>query len=352
MVVLLDDDADSHNEGVVMVAAEHCDAGHVNFMARQARGLVCLTLTQERCRQLNLPPMVEEGHGEKAHFTLSIEAAEGIDTGISAADRARTVQAAVAPFAKPQDIVQPGHIFPLAAMPGGVLTRAGHTEAACDYARLAGLLPAAVIADILSPDGMLADGPALRQFAAQHQLKLGTIADLIHFRLVNERTIRRIREGRIQTVYGEFQLTAYRDQTAGEVHLALSRGRIVPEQPTLVRVHLQAALRDLVTSQVPGQPGWSMSTCLQAVAENGPGVIVLLARSEGPEQLLASIDLALGIAPQAATTTPDSYTTVGVGSQILKDLGVGKIHLMGAPIKYNAISGFGLEVLEFVQPDP
>ncbi len=352
MVVLLDDDADSNNEGVVMVAAEHCDAGHVNFMARQARGLVCLTLTQERCRQLNLPPMVEEGNGEKAHFTLSIEAAEGIDTGISAADRARTVQAAVAPFAKPQDIVQPGHIFPLAAMPGGVLTRAGHTEAACDYARLAGLLPAAVIADILTPDGMLADGPALRQFAAQHQLKIGTIADLIHFRLVNERTIRRIREGRIQTEYGEFQLTAYRDQTAGEVHLALSRGRIVPEQPTLVRVHLQAALRDLVTSQVSGQPGWSMGKCLQAVAENGPGVIVLLARSEGSEQLLASIDLALGNAPQAATATPDSYTTVGLGSQILKDLGVGKIHLMGAPIKYNAISGFGLEVLEFVQPDP
>jgi 3,4-dihydroxy 2-butanone 4-phosphate synthase/GTP cyclohydrolase II len=352
MVVLLDDDADSNNEGVVMVAAEHCDAGHVNFMARQARGLVCLTLTQERCRQLNLPPMVEEGNGEKAHFTLSIEAAEGIDTGISAADRARTVQAAVAPFAKPQDIVQPGHIFPLAAVPGGVLTRAGHTEAACDYARLAGLLPAAVIADILTQDGMLADGPALRQFAAQHQLKIGTIADLIHFRLVNERTIRRIREGRIQTEYGEFQLTAYRDQTAGEVHLALSRGRIVPEQPTLVRVHLQAALRDLVTSQVPGQPSWSMGKCLQAVAENGPGVIVLLARSEGPEQLLASVDLALGNTPQAATATPDTYTTVGLGSQILKDLGVGKIHLMGAPIKYNAISGFGLEVLEFVQPDP
>jgi 3,4-dihydroxy 2-butanone 4-phosphate synthase/GTP cyclohydrolase II len=350
MVVLLDDDADSNNEGVVMVAAEHCDAGHVNFMARQARGLVCLTLTEERCRQLNLPPMVEEGHGEKAHFTLSIEAAEGIDTGISAADRARTVQAAVAPFAKPQDIVQPGHIFPLAAMPGGVLTRAGHTEAACDYARLAGLLPAAVIADILTPTGMVADGPALREFADRHKLKIGTIADLIHFRMVNERTIRRVREGRIQTAHGEFQLTAYRDQTAGEVHLALSRGKIVPEEPTLVRVHVQSALRDLVTSRVPGKPGWSMGACMQAVAENGRGVIVLLARSEGPEQLLASIDMALGNAPQAGAMPPDTYTTVGLGSQILKDLGVGKIHLMGAPIKYNAISGFGLEVLDFVPP--
>jgi 3,4-dihydroxy 2-butanone 4-phosphate synthase/GTP cyclohydrolase II len=351
MVVLLDDDADSNNEGVVMVAAEHCHASHVNFMARQARGLVCLTLTEERCQQLDLPPMVDEGLGEKARFTLSIEAAEGIDTGISAADRARTVQAAVAPFARPQDIVQPGHIFPLAAVPGGVLTRAGHTEAACDYARLAGLLPAGVIADILTPAGMVADGPALREFAERHQLKIGTIADLIHFRLVHERTIRRIREGVIQTAYGEFQLTAYRDQTANEVHLALSRGEIVPEEPTLVRVHVQSALRDLATSQIPGQPSWNMANCLRAVAERGRGVIVLLARGESPEQLLASIDLALGATPPTAVSTPDTYTTVGLGSQILKDLGVGKIHLMGAPIKYNAISGFGLEVLDFVQPE-
>lgn len=350
MVVLLDDDADSNNEGVVMVAAEHCDAGHVNFMARQARGLVCLALTEDRCRQLDLPPMVDEGLGEKAHFTLSIEAAEGIDTGISAADRARTVQAAVAPFAAPGDIVQPGHIFPLSAMPGGVLTRAGHTEAASDYARLAGLLPAAVITDILTPEGMVADGPALRQFADKHQLKIGTIADLIHFRMVNERTIRRIREGVIDTEYGQFQLTAYRDHTVGDVHLALSCGVIVPEEPTLVRVHVQSALRDLVTSRIPDQPSWNMGTCLQAVAKNGRGVIVLLARTESAEQLLASIDMALGEAAPGGTMSSDSYTTVGLGSQILKDLGVGKIHLMGAPIKYNAISGFGLEVLDFVQP--
>jgi 3,4-dihydroxy 2-butanone 4-phosphate synthase / GTP cyclohydrolase II len=350
MVVLLDDDADSHNEGVVMVAAEHCDAGHVNFMARQARGLVCLTLTEERCRQLDLPPMVDDARGEKSNFTLSIEASEGIDTGISASDRARTVQAAVAPHAVPGDIVQPGHIFPLTAMPGGVLTRAGHTEAASDYARLAGLLPAAVIADILTPDGMLADGPALGEFAARHKLKIGTIADLIHFRMVNERTIRRIREGTIQTAYGEFQLTAYRDQTAGEVHLALSRGTIVADEPTLVRVHVQSALRDLATSQIPGQPTWSMASCMQAVAGSDRGVIVMLAGTESPEQLLASIDMALGEAAPAGIMTSDSYTTVGLGSQILKDLGVGKIHLMGAPIKYNAISGFDLEVLDFVEP--
>lgn len=350
MVVLVDDDADSHNEGVVMIAAEHVDAASVNFMARRARGLVCLTLTEDRCRQLDLPPMVDDATGEKSNFTLSIEAAEGIDTGISAADRARTVLAAVAPHAKPTDIVQPGHIFPLEAVPGGVLTRAGHTEAACDYARLAGLLPAAVIADILTADGTLADGPALAAFAAEYDLKIGTIADLIHFRLVNERTIRRVREGDIDTAYGPFRLIAYRDQTAGEVHLALTRGEVTPDEPTLVRVHVQSALRDLVNTEVDGQPGWSMSRCLQAVADRGRGVIVLLAKDESPERLLASIDMALG-SEDAVPAAPDTYTTVGIGSQILRDLGVGKIHLMGAPIKYNAISGFDLEVLDFVDPD-
>jgi 3,4-dihydroxy 2-butanone 4-phosphate synthase/GTP cyclohydrolase II len=348
MVVLIDDDADSNNEGVVLVAAEHCDAKHVTFMARQARGLICLTLTEERCQQLDLPPMVEDAQGEKSNFTLSIEAAVGIDTGISAADRARTVQAAVAPHAQPSDIVQPGHIFPLTALAGGVLMRAGHTEAASDYARLAGLLPAAVIADILTPQGTLADGVALREFAATHGLKIGSIADLIHFRMVNERTIHRIREGCIDTQYGPFRLTAYRDQTAGEVHLALSCGDIVADEPTLVRVHVQSVMRDLVTSKLADRPSWSLGRCLQTVAANGRGVVVLLARAERPEQLLASVDMALGEPGAASAVTPDTYNLVGLGSQILKDLGVGKIRLMGAPIKYNAISGFDLEVLDFV----
>lgn len=350
MVVLLDDDAESHNEGVVMVAAEHCEANHVTFMARQARGLICLTLTKERCRQLDLPPMVDDARGEKSSFTLSIEAATGIDTGISAADRARTVQAAVAVHAAPADIVQPGHIFPLTAVPGGVLVRAGHTEAACDYARLAGLLPAAVIADILNPDGTVADGAALSEFADRHGLKIGSIADLIHFRMVNERTIRRIREGVINTEHGEFRLTAYRDQTGGGVHLALSRGEIQAQEPTLVRVHIQSVMRDLVTSKLSDRPAWSFGKCLQTVAEHGRGVIVLLSNAEHSEQLLASVDMALGEESGAQVITPDIYTTVGLGSQILKDLGVGKIHLMGAPIKYNAISGFDLEVLDFVDP--
>jgi 3,4-dihydroxy 2-butanone 4-phosphate synthase/GTP cyclohydrolase II len=351
MVVLLDDDDESHNEGVVIVAAEHCEAKHVTFMARQARGLICLALTEERCRQLDLPPMVDGARGEKSNFTLSIEAASGIDTGISAADRARTVQAAVAPHATPGDIVQPGHIFPLTALPGGVLVRAGHTEAACDYARLAGVLPAAVIADILNADGTVADGAALGDFATRHGLKIGSIADLIHFRMVNERTIQRIREGSIDTEYGEFRLTAYKDQTGGGVHLALSRGEIQAGKPTLVRVHVQSVMRDLVTSRLSRRPGWSFGKCLQSVAEHGRGVIVLLSNSEHPDRLLASVDMALGEEGAAQGEVPDIYTTVGLGSQILKDLGVGKIHLMGAPIKYNAISGFDLEVLDYVDPE-
>jgi 3,4-dihydroxy 2-butanone 4-phosphate synthase/GTP cyclohydrolase II len=251
----------------------------------------------------------------------------------------------------PADIVQPGHIFPLTAVPGGVLTRAGHTEAASDYAHLAGLLPAAVIADILTPEGVLADGPALVEFAARHQLKIGTIADLIHFRMVNERTIERIREGRIQTAHGAFQLTVYRETNGGRLHMALSTGEIHADSPTLVRVHVGATMRDLLTSELPGRPSWNIGACLAKVAAAGCGVIVLLEREETTGQLLDSIDMALGRVPTSAAAPPDTYTTVGLGSQILKDLGVGKIHLMGAPIKYNAISGFDLEVLEYIAPD-
>lgn len=349
MVVLLDDDAESNNEGVVMVAADQITANHITFMARRARGLICLTLTEERCAQLGLTPMVEGAQGEKANFTLSIEAAVGIDTGISAADRALTVQAAVAPRAVPADIVQPGHIFPLTATPGGVLIRAGHTEAATDYARLAGRLPAAVIADILTEDGTLADGVALRSFAKEHGLKIGSIADLIHFRMVNERTIECIRQGQVQTAYGEFSLAAYRDRADGGVHLALSQGAIDADEPTLVRVHAASTLRDLVRTELEGTPSWSLDACMQTISREGRGVVVLLEAQEGAAQLLSSIDLALG-EQSVKSSGSDNYTTVGLGSQILKDLGVGKIRLMGAPIKYNAISGFGLEVIEFVNP--
>jgi len=351
MVVLLDDDADSDNEGVVMMAAEHAEAKQVNFMARNARGLVCIAITQERCRQLDLPPMVEQAEGDKSNFTLSIEAAEGVETGISAADRARTVQAAVAPHAQPGDIVQPGHIFPLTVSAGGVLTRAGHTEGASDYVRLAGLSPFAMMADILTTDGQLADGGALFEFAREHDLLIGSIADLIQFRVTHERTIRRVREGSIATRYGEFRLIAYRDQTGGNLHLALAKGEISADQPTLVRVHVNSVMRDLVGAKLPQKPSWDLDSALQAVVDRGAGVVVLLAQQESPERLLASVNMALGLEPaQAQPGSADTYTTVGLGSQILRDLGVGKIHLMGAPIKYNAISGFGLEVLDFVNP--
>jgi 3,4-dihydroxy 2-butanone 4-phosphate synthase/GTP cyclohydrolase II len=353
MVVLLDDAEDKgHNEGVVMMAGEHVDAVHVNFMARQARGLVCLTLTQERCQLLGLPPMADDPSGEKSNFTVSIEAREGITTGISAADRARTIQAAVAPTTVAEDIVQPGHIFPLTAVPGGVLTRAGHTEAASDYARLAGLQPAAMITDILTKDGVLANGSQLADFAQAHGLKIGSIADLIHFRVFSERTIRRVREGNLATSYGEFRMVAYSEQNTGDVHLALYQGDIVAAQPTLVRVHVQSAVRDLLEAEAPGRPTWNIGTCLAQVSAAGSGVVVLLARQESSDQLLQSIDIALGNAAleDIGGENPNTYMNVGLGSQILRDLGVGKIRLMGAPIKYNAISGFDLEVIEYVSP--
>ena len=350
MVVLLDDDGDTRNEGVVMVAAEHCKADHVTFMARRARGLVCLGLTHERCLQLDLPPMVDNAVAENASFTLSIEASEGIDTGISAADRAHTVQVAVAPHAGPADLVQPGHIFPLASAPGGVLTRAGHTEAAVDFSRIAGLQPAAVITDVLTDAGELAGGTELVAFAREHSLKIGTIADLIHYRLMHERTIEPLREGRLQTVFGAFELKVYRDQTAGDLHLALHCGNIEADTPTLVRVHARATLRDLLGTDLEGTDYWRVGDCLAHIASEGKGVLVLLARRETDEQLLHSIDLALGKGCGTESETTDTYATVGLGSQILRDLGVGRMHLLGAPMKYNAISGFGLEVLDYVRP--
>lgn len=350
MVVLLDDDGDTRNEGVVMVAAEHCAADHITFMARRARGLVCLALTRERCLQLDLPPMVDNADSENASFTLSIEATEGIDTGISAADRAHTVRVAVAPHATPADIVQPGHIFPLTSAPGGVLTRAGHTEASVDLARIAGLHPASVITDVLTDAGELAGGVELVAFAREHGLKIGTVAELIHYRLMNERTIEPVREGRLQTVYGAFDLKVYRDQTADDLHLALFCGDISADVPTLVRVHARATLRDLLGTDLQGTDYWRIGDCLAHIAREGKGVLVLLARRETDEQLLHSVDLALGTDRGTDSETTDTYTTVGLGSQILRDLGVGRMHLLGAPMKYNAISGFGLEVLDYVRP--
>lgn len=356
MVILMDDE-DRENEGDLVMAAECVRPEDINFMIRHARGLVCLPMTRERCERLGLPLMVQRnasGFGTK--FTVSIEAATGISTGISAHDRARTVQAAVARNAHAEDIVQPGHIFPLMAEPGGVLFRAGHTEAACDLARLGGFEAAGVICEIMNDDGSMARRPELEAFAQQHNLKIGTIADLIHYRVLNEPSVTLVDEGELDTDYGRFALRVYRDEFGPDIHIALVKGQVSPDQPTLVRVHQASQVRDLLRPRLAGQPqGWNLGRALERVVQEGQGVVVLLGyQLETARELLAGVEVALGRKAAPAPVADGSHNvhhTVGVGSQILRDVGVRQIRLMGAPIKYNAISGFDLEVVEFVTPD-
>ena len=355
MVILMDDE-DRENEGDIVMAAEAVTAEHINFMARFARGLICMPMSRERCERLRLPLMVQRnasGFGTK--FTVSIEAAQGVTTGISAADRAHTVRTAAARAARAEDIVQPGHIFPLMAESGGVLVRAGHTEAACDLARLAGFEPTGVICEVMNDDGSMARRPDLEQFAVQHNLKIGTIADLIHYRVVNESSIEKIDQGTVATDHGEFVLHSYRDVHSGNIHLAVVKGEIDNERPPLVRVQIASALRDLINTQVPGRVGWNTQRCLERIAAEGCGVLLLLAGGESPDNLLASIDIATGKrtapAPGAPGAGHSSFMTIGLGSQILRDLGIRKFRLMGAPVKYNAISGFDLEVVDYVSPE-
>ena len=338
MVILMDDE-DRENEGDIIVASECVTAEHINFMARFARGLICMPMTRERCELLKLPLMApRNGSGFGTKFTVSIEAAEGVTTGISAADRARTVQAAVARAAKAEDIVSPGHIFPLMAQPGGVLARAGHTEAACDLARMAGFEASGVICEIMKDDGTMARRPELEVFAEQHGLKIGTIADLIHYRMIHERTVERVSEQPLETELGQFNLVTYRDGVEDTVHMALTRGEISPEEPTLVRVHNMEPLRDLLLVTVPGR--WSLRAAMSEVAKAGKGVVLLLGNPLTGPELLALIS--------RQQPSPATYSTVGAGSQILRDLGVRKMRLMSAPMKFNAISGFDLEVVEYL----
>lgn len=350
LVVLRMDDSTGSASGMVVGAAEHCTPAHITFMAREARGLVCLGLERSRCRQLQLPLMVEGGADDVAPFTLSIEAAQGIDTGISAADRAHTVRTAVAADAKPQDLVQPGHIFPIAAAEGGVLVRADRAEAATDLVRLSGLLPAAVFTDVLDTGGDLASVLALDSFVARHGLAQGRVSDLVHFRLTHERTVERLREAEVDTAHGRLHLTAYRDTTQGLIHLALSRGRIEPGAITLVRVHVASALRDLVGTTLEGVASWRFDASLRAIAVAERGVVVLISKPETPEELLAGVDRLLEGAVTDTAVSADGYASVGLGAQILRDLGVGRIRLLGAPVKYNALSGFGLEVVDYLSP--
>jgi 3,4-dihydroxy 2-butanone 4-phosphate synthase/GTP cyclohydrolase II len=349
MVIIVDDE-NRENEGDLLMAAAHVEAKDVNYMARYGRGLICLTLSRSRCEQLRLPLMVSETNDQHAtNFTLSIEAATGITTGISAHDRAKTIQAAVAKDAKPEDLLQPGHVFPLMAQPGGVLTRAGHTEAGCDLARLAGLEPAAVIVEILNDDGTMARRDQLEVFAQEHDLKIGNIADLIRYRLEKEQSVERISEQLVDTEYGEFNLICYEDHISQNVHAALVKGDISGDSPPLVRVHLQDTLGDVLGVK-NARLGWPLGSALQTIEKEGRGVVVILKYSESPRQFVSAID-ALSSPAEDISAKPDGgnvWRTYGTGSQILRDLGLSRMRVLSAPKQMHAISGFGLEVVEYI----
>ena len=354
MIVLLDDE-DRENEGDLVMAAEFVSPDAINFMAKEARGLICMPMTVDRCQRLRLAPMAASNRSKHhTNFTVSIEAAEGVTTGISAADRARTVEVAVAPDATPDDIVTPGHVFPLTAEPGGVLSRAGHTEAACDLARLAGCEPAAVIVEIMNEDGTMARRPDLEVFAEKFGLKLGTIADLVHYRALHESTVERVGDKEIDTVHGSFRVIAYRDTLHKQMHFALVRGDVDPEQATLVRVHAPNVLLDLVGAVRGGPRSWSVERALDRVAREGSGVVVILANSDGPEEALERFALFPETPAYNRSLRGDGssvYSSIGLGSQILKDLGVRRMRLMSPPTRYSAISGFDLEIEEYISID-
>ena len=353
MVVIMDDE-DRENEGDLLMAADCVTPDAINFMATHGRGLICLTLTRARCQQLRLPLMVNTNDQVQAtNFTVSIEAAEGVTTGISAADRATTVRAAVAEDACPQDIVQPGHVFPLMAQPGGTLVRAGHTEAGCDLARLAGFSPAGVIVEILNDDGSMARRPDLEVFAKQHDLKIGTIEDLIQYRIKNEKTVERVSDCQLPTRHGDFRLLAYQDVIGNEMHLALVMGEVSPDDLTLMRVQVQNTLNDLFGAQME-DTGWPLRDAMRRVAENGRGVIVVLGQHESPKDLVQRIQNYNEHKKSGEPLTREvrhELRTHGIGAQILSDLGVRRMRVLSAPMVVHGLSGFGLEVVEYVGGD-
>lgn len=355
MVILMDDES-RENEGDLIIAADCVSAEDITFFARHACGLICLTITEKRAKQLKISQMVRDNHSQhETNFTVSIEAAEGITTGISAADRATTIKVATHQEATPEDIVTPGHIFPIIAQPGGVLTRAGHTEAGCDLARLAGHEPSAVIVEIMNEDGTMAKRPQLEEFAQKHDLKIGTIADLIEYRTVNEQTIEKISEKDITTDYGDFRMHSYRDHIYEDVHIALVKGDVYSLEPTIVRVQPKNTLRDVLHATRPGYKGsWSVSASMAKIQDEGKGVLVLVGQHEEPDDLVAQVEAFPEIpkvqkAPSEAGM--DVYRVVGAGSQILRDVGVGKMRLLSSPVKIQALSGYNLEVVEYLEPE-
>lgn len=344
MVILVDEE-DRENEGDLVLAAEYVTPEAINFMVTHARGLVCLTLTETRCKQIGLTQMARDNKSPySTAFTVSIEAASGVTTGISAQDRARTVQAAVARNAKPDDIVQPGHIFPIMAKPGGVLVRAGHTEAGCDLAHMAGLEPASVICEILKSDGTMARLPDLIEFAREHKLKIGTIADLIHFRSRNETLVERTLSKPVHLAHGDFTLHAYTDRTSNDVHLALSKGEIRPDKEALVRVHEPLSVLDFLDTE-SGHHTFSLDQALRTLAQAEAGVVVLLRRQESGQDILATLEMPNSIKRPAAKWDPRIY---GIGAQILRDLGVRKMRLMASPRRMPSMTGFDLEVTSYI----
>ena len=349
MVVMLDDE-DRENEGDLIMAAGKVRAEDINFMAREGRGLICLALDRARCGRLGLQPMVRDnGSAYHTNFTVSIEAASGVTTGISAHDRARTIQVAVAADAKASDLVQPGHVFPLEAQPGGVLTRAGHTEAAADLAALAGCTPAGVLVEILREDGSMARRPDLEAFAAKHGLKLGSIADLIRHRLATEKTIERVHESDVETEFGAFRLVAWRDRLRGDVHFALVRGAVDDGAPVLARVHVRNTLSDVLHLE-RDDLGMTMTAALRRIAAEGRGVAVVLASAEDSDALLARLNRESVAVPadRRNAAVQREWRQLGLGAQILADLGVHRLRVLGTPRKLVGLSGFDLEVIEYV----
>ncbi|EDQ01267.1 bifunctional 3,4-dihydroxy-2-butanone-4-phosphate synthase/GTP cyclohydrolase II [Shewanella benthica] len=348
MVILMDDE-DRENEGDLIMAADMVTAQAINFMATFGRGLICQTLTQSRCQQLNLPLMVVNNNAQfSTNFTMSIEAAEGVTTGISAQDRAVTVLAAVAKDAKASDIVQPGHIFPLMAKEGGVLIRAGHTEAGCDLARLAGFEASSVIVEILNEDGTMARRPDLEVFAEKHGLKMGTIADLIEYRNTKESNVVREAKCKLPTRFGEFDMLTFRDTIDNQLHYVLIKGEVKEE--VLVRVHLQNTFNDLLHSERDQKRSWPLEKAMQRIADEG-GVLVLLGNQEHSSDILAKVK-AFELEDNGLAPTPAKWQgtsrQVGVGSQILANIGVTKMRLLSSPKRYHSLSGFGLEVTEYI----
>ena len=348
MVILMDDE-DRENEGDLIIAAEKITPAVVNFFATEACGLICMPITPERARQLNLPLMVRDNRSQhETNFTVSIDATSQVGPGISAAQRAHTILRAVAEDATPKDIQQPGHIFPLVAKPGGVLKRAGHTEAGVDLARMAGLAPAAVIVEIMNPDGTMARRPELEIFAKQHQLNIGTIADLIEYRSLHEQSIELHCAEPIHTEWGRFVLHTYRDLIDGILHFALSLGDLSAPGPVPVRVQPMNTLRDFLGTRLDTEsaPGWSYRAAMSHVASEGRGVVVLLGGTETSDTVLEDIDQLLHAEQRPAP--PQNYRLIGTGAQMLRHLGLSELQLLSAPLHFNALSGFNLQITDFL----